>query len=233
MYLLTTFKRKKGDKNKRTRKDKGLKRTTNNKAAKTVSTKVHHNYLKARTVRSLTAPIVDAAREVRHWTALGHEMTKTKSTKSKGNVGSTVRTARNAVGLVKDLGRFSNNKLIQFRRSRKDKGKKRGTYNKALGVAKKAGQLATGAALLGGGLYATKKLVNTGYLPKLIGKADDPLVKRSRDALKSSMHEGATKTTAAIIPATTIGATTVGADYLIDRKNDMPLTRKTRKLLRG
>ena len=227
MYLLTTFKRKKGSKNKKIRTDKGTKR---------VSSKVQENYLKARTVRSITSPIVDAAKEVRHWTALGHEMSKNKNTKTKGNIGSTVRTARNAIGLVKDLG-FSNTNLSNFRLGRKDKGKKRNKYKKGLetagNVVKKIGQLATGATLLGGGLLATKKLVNSGYLPKLIGRADDPLVRRSRDALKSSMHEGATKATAAIIPATTIGATTIGADYLIDRKHDLPITRKTRKLLRG
>lgn len=228
MYLLTTFKRKKGSKNKRIRRDKGSKRASN---------KVKDNYLKARTIRSITAPIVDTAREVRHWTALGHEMTKSKTSKSKSSIGSTVRTARNAVGLVKDLGRFSDNNLISFRLGRKDKGKKRGKYNKRLStasnVAKKVGQVATGAALLGGGLLATKKLVNSGYLPKLIGRADDPLVRRSRDVLKTTMHDGATKAAAAVIPATSLGAVTVGADYLIDRKNDLPITRKTRKIFKG
>jgi len=222
MYLLTTFKRKKGSKNKKRRKDKGLKRTTNN---------TQQNYIKARTFRSVTAPILETAKEIRHWTALGHTMSQSKRGSSRGNSGSGVRNARNTVGLMKDVG--FNISVTKF--NRKDKGKKRGKYTSRLnsGVSKKIGQVATGAALLGGGLLATRSLINKGYLPKLLGKSSDPLVRKSRDALKVAMHNGGIKATAAIIPVGAIGATTVGADYLIDRKNDMPITRKVRKLVKG
>lgn len=126
---------------------------------------------------------------------------------------------------------------------RKDKGKKRDKYKEreknyqriqtAKKIVGKASQLAIGAGLVTGGLLATKKLTNAGYLPKLIGKANDPLVRRSRDALKSTMHEGATKSVSLLIPSALLGSTAIGADYLIDKRHDMPITKKVRKLSTG
>lgn len=95
MYLLTTFKRTKGSKNKKTRTDKGRKRVA----------KVQDQYLKSRTMRNTLHPFIEGAKEVRHWATLGNEISKRKDSK-KSSFGKGVRTGRNVLGFIKDLGRL-------------------------------------------------------------------------------------------------------------------------------
>lgn len=95
MYLLTTFKRTKGSKNKKTRKDKGRKR----------SSKIQDTYLKSRTTRNTLHPFLEGAKEIRHWATLGNDISKRKDNR-KNSFGKGIRTGRNVLGFIKDLGRL-------------------------------------------------------------------------------------------------------------------------------
>lgn len=98
MYLLTTFKRTKGSKNKKTRKDKGKKRVSK-------KSNIQDNYLKSRTTRNTLHPFLEGAKEIRHWATLGNEISKRKDSK-KNSFSKGIKTGRNVLGFVRDLGRL-------------------------------------------------------------------------------------------------------------------------------
>ena len=94
MYLLNEFKRKKGSKNTKLRKDKGIKRISN-----TPSKDVQEAYLKSRTTRSTISPYMEASKEARLWASLANDANKSKRSSS-SNLRSTLRTAKDIKGLV-------------------------------------------------------------------------------------------------------------------------------------
>lgn len=104
MYLLNTnfvaelpeeFKRRKGSKNTKLRKDKGVKRVSNNP-----SKDVQESYLKSRTIRSNVSPYMEASKEARLWATLANDVSTTKRSSKSSNLRNTVKTAKDIKGLL-------------------------------------------------------------------------------------------------------------------------------------
>jgi hypothetical protein len=123
------------------------------------------------------------------------------------------------------------NSISEFRRTRRDKGKKRGKYQTAIntagGIAKRGTQIAVGGGLIAAGALGSRALVRRGYLPNYFKNAGD------RAAVKALTREGSHRAAAVVLPAATVASMTVGADLAINRRRDLPVTRRVRGVLGG
>ena len=95
MYLLNEFKRRIGSKNTKLRKDRGVKRISNNPSKDT-----QESYLKSRTIRSNVSPYIEGSKEVRLWANLANDVSKSKRSSKSSNLRSTIRTAKDIKGLL-------------------------------------------------------------------------------------------------------------------------------------